>query len=269
MEERTDPVKPRKNIRTRSGKVKSDCSVLQWERNNDKELEWNQSTVSRNEKQVKIHKGKDRGRHLSLRWKRKEKGSSKREPIALIYTTNTKGLIPPVTAVFANIVNAMVQPSIITITVNGATSPILSLISTTIFPRFGWYIKQTATTNKKQRSPSNQSLSRSRLVKLLSLSLGVCLRVCRVFIYKETRDFLLWGEDSESSLSNMGEATWEWKSDSGDWLQLQAEGEMLTWDSYFYVQQKLRFVLIENMGGYMLCSNLSSIFYNTNFLTKV
>lgn len=56
------------------------------------------------------------------------------EPTALVYTTKTKGLIPAVKAVLANIVNAMVQPSIMSITANGATSLLLSLlVSATIF----------------------------------------------------------------------------------------------------------------------------------------
>lgn len=45
------------------------------------------------------------------------------EPIALVQTTNTKGLIPLEMAVLANIVKPMVEPSTITIEVDGTISP--------------------------------------------------------------------------------------------------------------------------------------------------
>jgi len=48
---------------------------------------------------------------------------------ALVYTMNTNGLIPLVIAVFAKMVSPMVQPSIITMIMNGSTSDILVLAS--------------------------------------------------------------------------------------------------------------------------------------------
>jgi len=60
---------------------------------------------------------------------KKEQGNSIIVAKALVYTMNTNGLIPLVIAVFAKMVSPMVQPSIITMIMNGTTSDILVLPS--------------------------------------------------------------------------------------------------------------------------------------------